>query len=68
MRGGGTGSVLEVLRNNINIPTIPALARAFILNHQGVKVVQLIVTDDLRIAEDYSKTVMLGAVAIAVSR
>ena len=27
-RGGGTGSAPTILRNNINVPTIPALARA----------------------------------------
>lgn len=67
-RGGGTGAAPTVLRNNINVPTIPALARARkFLDDQGVKDVQLIATGGLRIAEDFAKAMMLGADAIAVS-
>lgn len=67
-RGGGTGAAPTVLRNNINIPTIPALARARkFLDDQGVKDVQLIATGGLRIAEDFAKALMLGADAVAVS-
>jgi len=67
-RGGGTGAAPTVLRNNINIPTIPAIARARkFLDDQGVKDVQLIATGGLRIAEDFAKAMMLGADAIAVS-
>ena len=67
-RGGGTGAAPTVLRNNINVPTIPALARARkFLDDQGVKDVQLIATGGLRIAEDFAKALMLGADAIAVS-
>ena len=67
-RGGGTGSAPTVLRNNINVPTIPALARA--RNHldkKGATDVTLIITGGLRIAEDFAKALMLGADAIAVS-
>lgn len=67
-RGGGTGAAPTVLRNNINVPTIPALARARkFLDDQGVKDVQLIITGGLRIADDFAKAMMLGADAIAVS-
>ncbi len=67
-RGGGTGAAPTVLRNNINIPTIPAIARARkFLDDQGVYDVQLIATGGLRIAEDFAKAMMLGADAIAVS-
>ena len=67
-RGGGTGAAPTVLRNNINIPTIPALARARkFMDQQGVKDVTLVITGGLRIAEDFAKAMMLGADAIAVS-
>ncbi|MFY0627926.1 MAG: alpha-hydroxy-acid oxidizing protein [Reichenbachiella sp.] len=67
-RGGGTGAAPTVLRNNINVPTIPALARARrFLDQQGVQDVSLVITGGLRIAEDFAKALMLGADAIAVS-
>ena len=67
-RGGGTGSAPTILRDNINVPTIPALARARkYLDNQGVNDVTLIVTGGLRVAEDFAKALMLGADAIAVS-
>lgn len=67
-RGGGTGSAPKVLRDNINVPTIPALARA--RNHLdavGAKDVTLIVTGGLRVAEDFAKAMMMGADAVAVA-
>jgi glutamate synthase domain-containing protein 2 len=67
-RGGGTGAAPDILKNNINIPTIPALARARkFLDDQGVKDVSLVITGGLRIADDFAKALMLGADAIAVS-
>ena len=67
-RGGGTGSAPTILRDNINVPTIPALARARRhLDHVGAKHVTLIITGGLRIPEDFAKALMLGADAIAVS-
>jgi methylamine---glutamate N-methyltransferase subunit C len=67
-RGGGTGSAPSILRNNINVPTIPALARARKhLDKLGAKDVTLIITGGLRVAEDFAKAMMLGADAIAVS-
>ena len=67
-RGGGTGSAPTVLRDNINVPTIPALARARkYLDEVGAKDVTLIITGGLRIAEDFAKAMMMGADAIAVS-
>lgn len=67
-RGGGTGSAPTILRNNINVPTIPALARARKhLDKVGAKGVTLIITGGLRVAEDFAKAMMLGADAIAVS-
>ncbi|WP_299887060.1 glutamate synthase-related protein [uncultured Lacinutrix sp.] len=67
-RGGGTGSAPTILRDNINVPTIPALARARkYLDKVGATNVTLIITGGLRIAEDFAKALMLGADAIAVS-
>ena len=67
-RGGGTGSAPTVLRNNINVPTIPALARARRhLDKVGAKGISLVITGGLRVAEDFAKAMMLGADAIAVS-
>lgn len=67
-RGGGTGASPAILRNNINVPTIPALARARKhLDKVGAKDVTLIITGGLRVAEDFVKAMMLGADAIAVA-
>ena len=67
-RGGGTGSAPTVLRDNINVPTIPALARARkFLDQAGAREVSLVITGGLRVAEDFAKALMLGADAIAVS-
>ncbi len=67
-RGGGTGSAPTILRDNINVPTIPALARARkYLDKVGAKDITLVITGGLRIAEDFAKALMLGADAIAVS-
>ena len=67
-RGGGTGSAPTILRDNINVSTIPALARARRhLDQIGAHDVTLIITGGLRVAEDFAKAMMLGADAVAVS-
>jgi len=67
-RGGGTGSAPTILRDNINVPTIPALARARKhLDAVGAKDVTLIITGGLRLPEDFAKAMMMGADAVAVS-
>jgi len=67
-RGGGTGSAPTILRDNINVPTIPALARARKhLIKAKTEHVTLIITGGLRVPEDFAKAMMLGADAIAVS-
>jgi glutamate synthase domain-containing protein 2 len=67
-RGGGTGSAPTILRDNINVPTIPALARARKhLDERGAKDVSLIITGGLRVPEDFAKALMLGADAVAIS-
>ncbi len=67
-RGGGTGAAPTVLRDNICVPTIPALARARkYLNKKGAENVSLIITGGLRIADDFAKALALGADAVAVA-
>jgi glutamate synthase domain-containing protein 2 len=67
-RGGGTGAAPIILRNNINVPTIPALARARKhLDLKGADGITLVITGGLRVPADFSKALMLGADAIAVS-
>ena len=67
-RGGGTGAAPTVLRDNINVPTIPALARARqFLDQQKADGVSLVITGGLRVAEDFAKAMMMGADAVAVS-
>lgn len=67
-RGGGTGAAPLLFRNNISVPTIPALARA--RKHLDAKTggeVTLVITGGLRVAEDFVKAMAMGADAIAVS-
>jgi glutamate synthase domain-containing protein 2 len=67
-RGGGTGSAPTILRDHINVPAIPALARArAYLDKVGAVDITLVITGGLRVAEDFAKVLMLGADAIAVS-
>jgi glutamate synthase domain-containing protein 2/nitrite reductase/ring-hydroxylating ferredoxin subunit len=67
-RGGGTGSAPTILRDHINVPTIPALARARkYMDKVGATDITLVITGGLRVAEDFAKALMLGADAIAVS-
>ena len=66
-RGGGTGAAPEIFRDNISVPTIPALARARrYLDQQGSKVT-LIITGGLRTPMDFVKALALGADGVAVS-
>ncbi len=67
-RGGGTGAAPKILRDNISIPTIPALARARRhLDATGTgREVTLIVTGGLRTPADFTKALALGADAIAI--
>lgn len=67
-RGGGTGAAPIILRNHINVPTIPALARARKhLDKRGAKDVTLVITGGLRVPSDFAKALAMGADAIAVS-
>ncbi len=67
-RGGGTGAAPLIFRNNISIPTIPALARARRhLDARGRGDVSLVITGGLRVPSDFVKAMALGADAIALS-
>lgn len=67
-RGGGTGAAPNVFKENISVPTIPALARARRhLDRQRASGVSLVITGGLRTEGDFIKALALGADAIAVS-
>jgi len=67
-RGGGTGAAPLIFRDNISVPTIPALARARrYLDNKGRNDVSLVITGGLRLPADFIKALALGADAIAVS-
>ena len=67
-RGGGTGAAPLIFRDHISVPTIPALARARAhLDAKTGRDVTLVITGGLRVAEDFTKAMALGADAVAVS-
>jgi glutamate synthase domain-containing protein 2 len=67
-RGGGTGAAPLLFRDNISVPTIPALARArHYLDEADRRDVTLIITGGLRLPADFIKALALGADAVAVS-
>ncbi|GAA4894275.1 glutamate synthase-related protein [Ferrimonas pelagia] len=67
-RGGGTGAAPQLLRDNISVATIPALARARrYLDSQGAGDITLIITGGLRTPADYVKALALGADGIALA-
>ena len=67
-RGGGTGAAPLLFRDNISVPTIPALVRARKhLDGIGRNDVTLVITGGLRTPADFVKALALGADAIALS-
>ncbi|WP_150522518.1 glutamate synthase-related protein [Roseibium sediminis] len=67
-RGGGTGAAPILFRNNISVPTIPALARARRhLDASGSGDITLVITGGLRKPADFIKALALGADAVALS-
>ncbi len=67
-RGGGTGAAPIIFRDNISVPTIPALARARAhLDRLDRQDISLVITGGLRKPADFIKAMALGADAIAVS-
>jgi glutamate synthase domain-containing protein 2 len=66
-RGGGTGASPDLLKNNISVPTIPALARARRhLDNRAATHITLVVTGGLRTESDFIKALALGADAVAL--
>ncbi|MDF1700606.1 MAG: glutamate synthase-related protein [Planctomycetota bacterium] len=67
-RGGGTGAAPLIFRDNISVPTIPAIARARRhLDACDAHQVTLIATGGLRTPADFAKALALGADGVAVS-
>jgi glutamate synthase domain-containing protein 2 len=67
-RGGGTGAAPLIFRDNISVPTIPAVARARRhLDTCDASGITLIATGGLRHPADFAKVLALGADGIAVS-
>lgn len=67
-RGGATGAAPTLFRDNISVPTIPALARARQhLDKLDRKDITLIITGGLRTPADFVKALCLGADGIALS-
>ena len=67
-RGGGTGAAPIIFRDNISVPTIPALASARRhLDRAGRGDVTLVITGGLRKPADFIKALALGADAVALS-
>jgi len=67
-RGGGTGAAPELFKNNISVPTIPALARARRhLDKLGRGDITLVITGGLRTEADFCKALALGADAVALA-
>jgi len=67
-RGGGTGAAPILFRDNISVPTIPALARARRhLDQAGRGDITLVITGGLRKPADFVKALAMGADAVALS-
>ncbi len=67
-RGGGTGAAPIIFRDNISVPTIPALARARAhLDALGRNDISLVITGGLRKPADFIKALAMGADAVALS-
>lgn len=67
-RGGGTGAAPLIFRDNISVPTIPALARARQhLDRSGHSDITLIITGGIRTPSDFIKAMCLGADGVAVA-
>lgn len=68
-RGGGTGAAPDIFKNNISVPTIPALARArrHLDRKREARDVTLIITGGLRNEADFAKALALGADGVAIA-
>jgi glutamate synthase domain-containing protein 2 len=66
-RGGATGAAPLIFRDNISVPTIPALARARRHLDKSGSNVTLLITGGLRTPADFAKALALGADAVAIA-
>jgi glutamate synthase domain-containing protein 2 len=67
-RGGATGAAPNLFKENISVPTIPALARArTYLDASDAAEVTLIITGGLRTESDFIKALALGADGVAIA-
>ena len=66
-RGGATGAAPLIFRDNISVPTIPALARARRHLDRSGKNVTLFITGGLRTPADFAKALALGADGVAIA-
>jgi glutamate synthase domain-containing protein 2/CDGSH-type Zn-finger protein len=67
-RGGATGAAPLIFRDNISVPTIPALGRARRhLDSLGRQDVTLIITGGVRTPADFIKALCLGADGVALA-
>jgi len=67
-RGGATGAAPLIFRDNISVPTIPALGRARRhLDALGRNDITLIITGGVRTPSDFIKALCLGADGVAVA-
>lgn len=67
-RGGGTGAAPLLFRDNISVPTIPALVRARRhLQKCDREDITLIITGGIRTPSDFIKALCIGADGIAVA-
>ena len=67
-RGGATAAAPRLFRDNIGVPTIPALARARrCLDRLERSDVTLVVTGGLRVPSDFVKALAMGADVVALA-
>lgn len=67
-RGGGTGAAPLLFRDNISVPTIPALARARrYLDKIERPDITLVITGGLRMPADFIKAMCMGADGVAIA-
>ena len=67
-RGGATGAAPNIFKQNISVPTMPALARARRhLDNRRQSHITLVITGGLRTESDFIKAMALGADGVAIA-